>query len=61
MKIETTVQRTELTVERTETLRISRSRRFVYERCSGQEQDVKDAAEGESLLPATLAELESFT
>lgn len=76
MKFETTIQRTELAVEKTETLRISRTRRFVYERSSGHRQDAKNVAEeidlalkeigedddvGESLLPATLAEPESFT
>lgn len=44
MKIETTIRRTELTVERTETLRISWTRRFVYERYSDNPPDARDAA-----------------
>lgn len=35
----------ELTIESTETYRISRTRRFVYERPKEQEQNAKDAAE----------------
>lgn len=38
MKIETTIRRTELTVEKTETLTISRTRRLVYEQRNRQEQ-----------------------
>ena len=45
MKFKTTIRRTELTVEKTETLWISRTRRIVYERPSGQEQNSKNAAE----------------
>jgi hypothetical protein len=55
MKIETTIRKMELTVEKTETLRISRTRRLVYERCSDHRQEAKD--EGEFLDP-TLMEIE---
>lgn len=76
MKFETTIRRTELTVEKTETLRISRTRRFVYKQRREHGQGATSAAEeidlalkeigedddlGESSLPATLARLESFT
>ena len=55
MTFETTIQRTELAVEKTETLRISRTRRLIYEHCSDHRQEGKD--EGE-FLDATLMEIE---
>jgi len=58
MKIETTIRRTELTVEKTETLRISRTRRLVYKQCSGHEHDVKDARADSDCLPKDVIETE---